>query len=1395
MENVNTLQNGNAGNNQVADIKVEGLFKAVNASYAYIEFDKKGNILFANDTFLHWMGYEAAEIEGKHHRIFVDAKQAKSPEYAQFWADLNKGAFQKGEFKRFTKSGAAVWLAGNYTPITNAKGQVTKVIKLASNITQSKQDVLEMNRLNNHVKSQSDALHQQVESTTAMQEEIQRVLRDTQHQEQYLNELLNVSNDSILTIDRAYGLVNYNKFFAATLEALGLEATKGFDIFSMFPPAARAGKKALYDRVFAGETIETPDSIVLEGVEKHYSVQHSPLRGGDGRIVAVAIFARDITDVTVARRKTEELLATSRKQAEEMGATLQRFNLVTQTTTEGLWDMTVPDNLVFSDDTPFWWADRFRHMVGYTDEQDFPNRLDSWANLLHPDHKAATLEAFNAHLLDLTGQTPYDVEYQLKLRNGEYKWFRAVGNTVRDENGKPLRVAGTLIDIQALKDLNSFQLELEAKVQARTAEIEGLLASSQIQTEQLENAQAEMQNILLESQGKEQYLNELINSSKDSIFTVDREFKLISFNNTLRATYSNFGITLEKGTDMLQILEGAEKAKLTDNYTRAFNGENIEIIQSFESEGVAGHYAINYSPIYDEKNAVIAVAVFSKDVSASVNAQKQTERLLEEAQKQQQAIAASEEELRRNMEELQVTQEQMTKNQIELAGQMAALNNASIVSEVDTKGYILSVNDEFCRIAKYTREELVGQKQSIVRHPDMPAELFKDLWATITKGQVWRGDVKNRAKDGSHYWVAATITPVLNELGKPVKYIGVRYDITEQKDQEAKINRMLQEAQQQAEAMHAQSEEMQQNVEEMQATQEEMRRKDVQMTGQINAINASYAYIEFDKQGNVLTANDLFLQLMGYELEEIKGKHHRTFVDATHTRTNEYQEFWRQLNAGQSQKGEFKRLARNGREVWMTATYTPVYNEHNQIVKFIKLANDITAFSLGFQASTRFIDDLKKGNLETTMSLNGVKLEGDIAKVTGDLEDLRDTIKGIVTEVNRVVYLAGTEGQLRERLKLNGVEGAWKDLGESLNQLLKNISEPVLEINRIVTAMSMGDLTQTFAMNATGDLADLSNALNIAIRNINKLIRGIEENAFTVASSSAQMLERAESMKKSTTEVAAAISQMAEGAQEQALRTDESSKLVEDILRSSNDMGGKADIITKAAEKGQNSCNDGLRIIRAVVENMHEITRSADTTSTSIDVLTNRSEEISRTLNVITDIASQTNLLALNAAIEAARAGDAGRGFAVVADEIRKLAEDSRRSAVEIERVVKDVQKDTAGATKAIDKMKTNVENGTKATREAEAVFESIHTSSVDTLGLSKQVLTATKEQQGSINVVVKNIEKIVVVAEETASGTQEVASSSRELNKSMNEVSDTGRNLSGVANQLKSSVAQFKLS
>ncbi len=192
----------------------------------------------------------------------------------------------------------------------------------------------------------------------------------------------------------------------------------------------------------------------------------------------------------------------------------------------------------------------------------------------------------------------------------------------------------------------------------------------------------------------------------------------------------------------------------------------------------------DYQIAFVEKLAETIAAALS-----SVKVNEQTKKLLEKSQQQAEELRAQEEEMRQNMEELHAIQEEMGRKQTELSGQIAALNHAAIVSEVDLKGNILTVNDEFCRISKYSKEELVGQKQSIVRHPDMPATVFDDLWATILKGKVWKGEIKNRAKDGSYYWVAATITPVLNEQGRPVKFIGVRFDITLQKDQEEKTKK------------------------------------------------------------------------------------------------------------------------------------------------------------------------------------------------------------------------------------------------------------------------------------------------------------------------------------------------------------------------------------------------------------------------------------------------------------------------------------------------------------------------------------------------------------------------------------------------------------------------------
>lgn len=128
-----------------------------------------------------------------------------------------------------------------------------------------------------------------------------------------------------------------------------------------------------------------------------------------------------------------------------------RFNIVNSTTRVGLWDMEVVAGDPVNPNNTFIWTDEFRRLVGYSDERDFPNVLSSWSNLLHPEDLDWVLEAFANHLIDRSGKTPYDIVYRLKLKNGDYRWFNALGTTIRDASGIPLRVVGSLIDINDTK--------------------------------------------------------------------------------------------------------------------------------------------------------------------------------------------------------------------------------------------------------------------------------------------------------------------------------------------------------------------------------------------------------------------------------------------------------------------------------------------------------------------------------------------------------------------------------------------------------------------------------------------------------------------------------------------------------------------------------------------------------------------------------------------------------------------------------------------------------------------------------------------------------------------------------------------------------------------------------
>ncbi|MDD2233859.1 MAG: PAS domain-containing protein [Desulfitobacteriaceae bacterium] len=141
---------------------------------------------------------------------------------------------------------------------------------------------------------------------------------------------------------------------------------------------------------------------------------------------------------------------------------LIRYELVAKAIKVGLWDMTVVAGDPVNPQNEFIWGDEFRKMLGFTDKGDFPDVLDSWASRLHPDDKEWVLQAFHDHIIDHSGNTPYDLEYQLQLKTGEYRWFRATGTTIRNEEGVPLRVAGALFDIHS-KKLEQEELQYEKK--------------------------------------------------------------------------------------------------------------------------------------------------------------------------------------------------------------------------------------------------------------------------------------------------------------------------------------------------------------------------------------------------------------------------------------------------------------------------------------------------------------------------------------------------------------------------------------------------------------------------------------------------------------------------------------------------------------------------------------------------------------------------------------------------------------------------------------------------------------------------------------------------------------------------------------------------------------------
>jgi len=551
----------------------------------------------------------------------------------------------------------------------------------------------------------------------------------------------------------------------------------------------------------------------------------------------------------------------------------------------------------------------------------------------------------------------------------------------------------------------------------------------------------------------------------------------------------------------------------------------------------------------------------------------------------------------------------------------------------------------------------------------------------------------------------------------------------------------------------------------------------------VTALEASMARIEFDAEGTIRDANANFLSLMGYSLAEIRGRHHSIFVAEADRAGDDYRRFWAGLRAGEFASGEFRRLARDGRDVWIRATYSPIRAgagwptarrsaDSGAVIGVVKYAVDISAQVAQREAELERQQQLSEMVENTTVRLIFADRDGRIVYMNpASLAALRRLEKFLPCRADEIVgrsfdifhrrpehqrAIVADPGNLPHRTKFQ-LGDEWLDLtvaalkdrtGRYIGPLVtweviteqvqgrereeaqqarlaaakEDLELKVRSLAELFTAASQGDLTGSPAFSGDDDLGRLAAHAAAMLQDLRSLVR--------------QISEAADQQGEGARMIAESSGSLSEGAQSQAASVEEMTAAVEQLVGSIEAISRSAAQSRHQAEETTAMATAGRDTVREAIESMRLIQKS--------------SEQINEIIQVIGEIAGQTNLLALNAAIEAARAGEHGLGFAVVADEVRKLAERASEAAKEITLLIKESTK--------------RVQEGAGLSERVGQSLEAIVAAVGSTAAGIGGIASTTESQAASATEVKMAIRSVSQTTESNAASAEEMAASAEEL-------------------------------